>query len=139
MNPILPLWLRRLAWFSVAAWAITICTLSSISGAELKPFSPQGWDKVEHMIAFASGGAVLALALRWSFSWEWKRVAWVAVLSLAIFGALDELHQLYTPGRSGADPFDWMADCFGALFGVAGCIVIYARFFPPHRPASTGT
>jgi VanZ family protein len=95
-------------------------------------------DKVMHFLAFSAGGVVLTLALRWSVTWPWKSLARFAVLALVVYGAIDEFHQLYTPKRTGADPFDWLADCFGALAGVALCIVIYARFSRPHQPAPAG-
>ena len=39
------------------------------------------------------------------------------VLLLAVVGALDEWHQTFTPGRSGNDPLDWLADVLGAFAG----------------------
>ena len=43
---------------------------------------------------------------------------------------LDEFHQLFTPGRSGGDVGDWIADTFGAFCGVLlmGWIVRKNRF-----------
>lgn len=40
-----------------------------------------------------------------------------AVVVIALIGALDEYHQSFTPGRSGNDPFDWLADLLGAIAG----------------------
>jgi VanZ family protein len=40
------------------------------------------------------------------------------VLTLALAGAFDEYNQQFVPGRAGMDPFDWIADLCGALFGV---------------------
>ena len=40
------------------------------------------------------------------------------ILVFAILGALDEYHQTFTPGRSGNDPFDWLADVLGASTGI---------------------
>jgi len=50
---------------------------------------------------------------------------------------LDELHQLYTPDRSGGDPADWTADCAG---GALGALVIVGsmsarEFDDPRRRA----
>jgi VanZ family protein len=39
------------------------------------------------------------------------------ILLFALIGALDEYHQTFTPGRSGNDPFDWLADLLGAAAG----------------------
>lgn len=137
MNPIAPLWLRISAWLAFTGWACTIYYLSSLTGPEIAQFDVNVWDKAEHFAAFAAGGALLALALRLSVSWPWKRLASFAVVALVIFGAMDEIHQLFTAKRSGADPFDWLADCFGALFGVALFPIIYARFSRAYPPAPT--
>lgn len=138
MTPLAPLRFRLAAWLAVALWAGTITYFSSLSGPEIQQLGLTFWDKAQHFSAFAVGGVILALALRWSVTWPWKRLVRFAVVALMIFGALDEFHQVFTPRRSGADPLDWLADCFGALVGVALFVVIYARFFRPDRPASAG-
>lgn len=129
------LWLRFSAWLAFTAWVATIYYFSSLPGPQIEQMGVQMWDKLQHFVAFAVGGILLALALRWSVRWPWKSVARFAILALATYGALDETHQLFTPHRSGADPFDWLADCFGALTGVALLIVIYVRFFRAYQPA----
>jgi VanZ family protein len=40
-----------------------------------------------------------------------------AILGMALIGFLDEWHQLSTPGRSGGDPWDWLADLLGGAVG----------------------
>ena len=62
----------------------------------------------------------------------------VTAFALCVFGAVDEIHQLYTPNRSGADVFDWSADTLGALTGALLTIFVYARYFQPSRPAPAG-
>ena len=42
-----------------------------------------------------------------------------SALRREIVGALDEWHQTTTPGRQGADPWDWLADVAGAALGIA--------------------
>jgi VanZ family protein len=90
------------------------------------------WDKAEHFIAFAAGAANLALVLRWSTLWPAARVALAAIIAISTFAAIDEIHQLFTPGRSGADVFDWMADTLGAAAGVWTVLLIYARYSRAH-------
>ena len=41
----------------------------------------------------------------------------VSALLLSFFGATDEWHQQFTPGRSGKDVGDWTADSIGGLAG----------------------
>ena len=138
MNPRIPLWLRIAAWFAVAAWACTITYFSSLTGPEIEELGITVWDKAEHFAAFTAGGVALGMALRWTFDWPWKKLARFAILTLAVFGAIDETHQLFTPNRSGADPLDWLADALGALTGVGLFVALYARYICAHRPAPAG-
>ena len=119
--------LQRLSWALVVVWAVTIFILSSLSGQEIEKISPfQLWDKAEHFIAYTSGAMLLAFALKLSTKWSWKRVVLVAAVIISAFGATDEIHQLFTPGRSGADVRDWSADTLGALAGATIACGIYA-------------
>lgn len=139
MNRPVPKWLRVLAWIGVALWTATITILSSLTPPQLDDIAPfQLWDKAAHFAAFLAGGINLTLALSWSTAWPWKRVILFAVAALAAFGAADEIHQLYTPNRSGADPLDWTADALGALTGTLLTVLIYARYFRPRGPAPAG-
>ncbi len=136
MNRPAPKWLRVLAWWGVGIWAATITVLSSMTPLQLREIAPfELWDKAEHFIAFAAGAVNLALALCWSTAWPWKRVILFTAIAISIFGAADEIHQLFTPNRSGADPYDWTADTLGALTGALLTALIYARYFSTPRPA----
>lgn len=136
MNHPVPKWLRILAWSGVVLWAATITVLSSMTPPQLDELAPfKIWDKAAHFSAFFAGAVNLTLALRWSTAWPWKRMVIFTVAALAIFGALDEIHQLSTPHRSGADPFDWTADTLGSVAGALLTAFIYARYFSPPRPA----
>jgi hypothetical protein len=46
-----------------------------------------------------------------------KWPAWLAVLIVSAFGATDEWHQSFVPGRD-CDVFDWLADTAGAALAV---------------------
>jgi VanZ family protein len=48
------------------------------------------------------------------------RGALLAMLITAGYGASDELHQWFVPGRT-ADVFDWLADATGGTIAVVGC------------------
>lgn len=132
-------WLRLGSWFAVAAWALGIIGLSSLSGPEVAKINIFNvWDKAAHFAAFAVGAVLLALALRWSVAWPWPRIVCVSIAAISIFGATDEWHQLYTPHRSGADLGDWTADTLGAIFGAALTSFIHARYCFKNRPAPLG-
>ncbi len=131
-----PACLCRVAWLAVFAWAGTIFWFSSQSGAEIERMNfLELWDKAAHFTIFAVGGVPMVLALRWSFGWPPRTLFIVAVLSLSLYGAVDELHQLTTPGRSAADVADWIADTLGSIAGSLATLFIHARNKGPHRPA----
>lgn len=65
------------------------------------------FDKTVHAVVFAGFGYLLVRALG---------RFWPAVSLAAVWGALDEVHQRFTPGRS-SDIKDFVADVAGALTG----------------------
>jgi VanZ family protein len=122
-------WCRAAAWLAVFAWAATIVWLSGKPGEEIEELNVlEVTDKVAHFAAFLVGGGLLTIALRWSTAWPWRKIALAAALAIALFGAADEYHQTFTPNRSGADVFDWIADALGAVAGAALTALVYARF-----------
>ena len=83
--------------------------LSSQPGRDLPPPFPHA-DKVVHFVLYAGLGGLLEFGLR-------ARPLWIPLSIAAGYGVIDEIHQLYVPGRS----FDWMdiaADALGALVAI---------------------
>jgi VanZ family protein len=120
--------LRFVAWFAVLLWAATIYWFSSRTGPEIQQMNVfELWDKAAHFIAFFGGAVPTVCALRWTFGWSPKKVLIVSAITLSCYGAADEFHQLYTPGRSGADFSDWLADTLGAIAGTYATVSAYAR------------
>jgi VanZ family protein len=83
-------------------------------------------DKAAHFAAFF---VLAALTLRAAAGGRWSgvngRAAVVAFAIAAGYGALDELHQMLTPGRfPGVD--DWVADALGALTALLGGLIAAA-------------
>ncbi|MEM8953169.1 MAG: VanZ family protein [Verrucomicrobiota bacterium] len=116
--------LQRLAqpapWFALfAVWIVALYWLGSRPPDPDPLFEIPHFDKLAHFIYFAAGAAFLGLALRFHPTIKLAAIPFVATvtLTLALIGALDELHQTQTPGRQGADPYDWLADILGALTG----------------------
>lgn len=75
------------------------------------------YDKLIHFLSFGF------LAFCWSLWFtpkQWKTKPFRCVLSVliivGIYGAIDEYHQSFTPGRD-MSFLDWIADMVGALFG----------------------
>lgn len=54
------------------------------------------------------------------------RAAVLAVALASAYGITDEVHQLFTPGRS-SDPVDWAVDTLGALVAVGLMVMIGRR------------
>ena len=108
--------MRWLAWMPAAAWAATIFWLSSrptLPAPEI-PYV----DKVAHFGAYALLGALLAFAA------DRSRLPVIAAVAIGVmYGASDEIHQMYVPGRS-PDVLDWAADAAG----VAAACFLYTRW-----------
>ena len=95
-----------------AVWFIVLCILSSMShpGPHVDVV---GFDKVEHFTYFLLGGLALGLAL--SVDGEMRPwLGWIILLAGSGVGWFDEWHQSLTPGRSGLDLYDWVADSLGS-------------------------
>jgi VanZ family protein len=115
-------------WVGVLAWAATIVWLSSLTPSELPRLAFLAWDKINHFAAFAVGGWLTATALRLSRPQASTAAGIMAAIVLvSLFGAFDELHQLYTPDRTGADWYDWIADSLGAIVGASSSLLTHAR------------
>jgi VanZ family protein len=104
----------RLLWW---LWFTALFVLSSIPGHRLGPRPFDWFDKIEHAGFFFLGGLILGGWL--SATGRWPSRWWLLPLAAALVGAFDEVHQLFTPGRSGLDPGDWAADIVGGTAALA--------------------
>ena len=110
----------------IAAWIVwfaALWILSSIPGNSLpNPFDVS--DKIQHAGYFFGGGCLVG---GWMVAaGHWPRRRWWIVAAAALVGALDETHQWFTPGRSGLDVGDWIADVVGGLAAL-GATHFWAR------------
>jgi VanZ family protein len=115
-------------WFALVVWAGGILWLSSLSPDKLPSAAFLTWDKLNHFGAFAVGGWLAASALRTCRpeARAFSSMA-TAIVLVAAFGAFDETIQLLTPGRTGADFYDWIADFLGAVAGALFSLLTHAR------------
>jgi VanZ family protein len=93
------------------AWAILIFTLSSIPRLHSPNLGFHAQDKLAHALVYGVFGWLLFR----SFQSLTPNRTWSVFLILllgAAFGASDELHQMFVPGRR-ADVFDFLADAAG--------------------------
>jgi VanZ family protein len=107
---------RLVAWAAVGAYASLIFWLSSQSDP-LPELTVRIWDKVLHLCEYGALGALLLVALLQSGLAPRRALALAALLA-SLYGASDELHQSFVPGRD-ADPRDWVADTLGGGAGAA--------------------
>lgn len=104
-------------WSAVIVWFVALFILSSISTLPQGP-KIANIDKIEHTVYYALGATCFYLARRFrNAALTGTAAAVSAVLFCMAIGAFDEWHQTFTPGRSGNDPFDWMADTLGGFLG----------------------
>ena len=105
------------------AWAVLIFLASSIPQHAFPESRIFTQDKVIHGAVYAVLALLVFRGIRVrnpaapAFS-----VIWRTILICLLYGALDELHQSYVPGRS-CDVFDLIADVCGAGLAVAGALL----------------
>lgn len=80
----------------------------------------EGWDKVQHLLAFA------VLTVLGLLAYPARRLAVPA--GLILYGALVEIAQHLSGVRHG-DPWDWLADAAGVLLGIL-LLQCFQRFRP---------
>jgi VanZ family protein len=98
------------------AWAVFILALTSIPNPTLP--SVTNGDKLGHLSVYAVLGWLSMRAAQAEAATAARRRAAVAALAaISAFGALDEWHQQFIPGRS-PDRGDWIADTVGAGLGI---------------------
>ncbi len=115
----------RARWLPAAAWAATILVATSWPNPDVPAVG--GGDKLVHaglyaglawLVARASQAGHRAASLAWVFA------------GVAAFGAADEWHQQFIPGRS-TSAADWAADLTGAALGTAAAAAAAARRAAP--------
>lgn len=110
-------WRARLACIAAA-----VLVLANLFYLGTKPFAvglfSTPWDKLAHFAVFSALTALLWLGTA-------GRAVFAIVVLVSAFGGLDEIHQVYLPGRS-ADIDDWLADVAGASLA-AFVLNLYSR------------
>ena len=102
-------WLWPLA---IAALIFFASSQSNLAGPDI-----EGSDKVVH---FSVYGLLATLVVRLGRT---RLAAWLAILAVSLYGASDEWHQSFTPGRS-VEFADWLADTLGG----AVAVLLYTRW-----------
>ena len=100
-----------------------IFVASSVPGSQL----PAGmWDKLAHLLVYAALGAFFMIPLSGGrVSRVTMTTAGASIVLSFLYGLSDEVHQMFTPGRS-PDILDVVADTIGAAAGALGVFVLAA-------------
>ena len=108
-----------------------------VSSLEQPPIPPPkfewiGIDKLLHFIEYGVLSVLLTIAfvnaspprqnLQFPPRWIWGTAALISIL----YGASDEIHQMYVPGRF-ATIADWVSDVIGSIAGVLGVYFYYRK------------
>jgi VanZ family protein len=76
-----------------------------------------GFDKLQHLIAYLALAGAVGFWVSPDF---WRQRRFLALLLVVLvssaYGAIDEAHQFFTPGRE-CNVWDWIADTIGAVLG----------------------
>ena len=106
---------RYLSLVLALSWAVLIYYLSSQPGVDRPPLFP-GQDKLLHFIAFGILGFLAMGSAKAGPYGHRPWQVWLAIALVTLYGALDEFHQYFVPGRV-ADHYDVIADMIGGMFG----------------------
>lgn len=120
---------RTAAWLIFAFWFLGINLLSSLPGSSI-PSGPEipHFDKIAHFVIFFTGSFLLDNALRQAGRPLGFPRFLLAFGIVAAIGIVDELRQVFTPGRDGACPYDMIANFLGALTGASLSLTAHASF-----------
>lgn len=107
--------LKTLArWLPAIAITLTSIILSSMPTIRQMPTFWNA-DKLVHLVCF--GGLAFWVAFATDNADRGNLYRWlIPVIITSLYGACDEIHQSFTPGRS-CSVFDWLADTIGAMLG----------------------
>ena len=114
---------------------LIIIAITILSSQSTLPQMPGvfGFDKFLHFVAYAALAVAVGL---WFTRESWQkqpnsyypvRNFFICVAIASIYGAIDEFHQYFVPGRS-CDIWDWVADTLGGVAGAA-FVMISARVY----------
>lgn len=106
-----------LVYIPLALYWVILFTLTTIPTDSIPKVG--GSDKIKHFGAFFILSVLLNLTLKVQNKYRllFNKAALFTVLIVAIYGMIDEIHQIFIPGRFG-EFYDWLADFIGAVTGV---------------------
>ncbi len=113
---------RRRARFAAVVWGLFLLALTSWPSPPSVPLVSwiPNFDKLVHGVLYGVEGFLLYFAVAWRGGerFSWRRALTIGGI-LAVWGTLDEIHQIWIPGRS-AEVGDALMD---TVAGFAGALV----------------
>jgi VanZ family protein len=101
--------------FRARVWLALIAALVIFESSCSRVALPEhifGIDKIGHFLLYG------LLATHFHRAGFTKGRLWLSILAMSLFGASDELHQHFTPGRT-MDVYDWLSDTLGSALAIA--------------------
>jgi VanZ family protein len=120
---------RIAAFFSgtmLFCWATAMLAVSSMPGNNLPPVGLWQFDKIAHFTEYFILAILLFRYLRINWHFPAPRIYFWCVAFTALFGALDEIHQMFIPLRY-CTWQDFAADSAGALAGFFICGIVTGK------------
>lgn len=105
--------------------ALVIFILSSMQQPPIPDLGFVLQDKLLHLIAYFFLGVTLIMAIIANIkNFTYKKLFLIIFLIGAVYGASDEFHQYFVPGRD-CSIWDWVADCLGILLSFSFIKIIH--------------
>ena len=126
-------------YLAIGAYCAFIFWMSSQSRPPGSQIDFEGADKLAHFLVYGIMAALVSAGLH---DIPGRHPAWLRILGPVLFamayGVSDEIHQLFTPGRS-YSYFDMLADGLGATAGQAFCLYRFRKRPPLREVPEQGT
>ena len=84
-------------------------------------------DRILHVVEYAGLAVLLVRAFRRE-SAPWGTAIVTAIVLTSLYGASDEYHQAFVPGRV-SDVRDWIADSIGGVVGATAAAYLSRRYW----------
>ena len=114
---------KGLVYIPLVIYWLLLITATSLPAADLPSIGTI--DKVNHFIAYFGLSVLLTLCFLFQTKYDflYKKAFLISFLIVIFYGVIDEVHQLFIPGRM-AEILDWLADVGGALIGILLVLVL---------------
>jgi VanZ family protein len=108
---------KKLLYIPLGIYWFILLILTTLPGKDLPKTGVN--DKIEHFSAYFFLSILLSLTLLLQNKYYKMKKYFAAVSGfiIGLYAALDEIHQLFVPGRD-CDILDWTADMVGACIGI---------------------